>query len=185
MIDQLWEYTVLLYQKMPTSLYVILLALLGIGAVMIVYNNGLKDYGRKIGVLFFIEYAFLLFSSTVFFRENFEEKPCYNFQPLWSYQAIMNGKESLIPENLMNIVVFLPVGLILGFLLRVKCAWIITLLVGCGISVSIESLQFFLHRGFSEVDDVMHNTLGCVIGFGIYKIFAKTTRTSNVVKGTA
>ncbi len=24
-------------------------------------------------------------------------------------------------------------------------------------------------RGFSEVDDVMHNTLGCLVGYGVYR----------------
>jgi len=27
-----------------------------------------------------------------------------------------------------------------------------------------------LKRGFCEVDDVMHNSLGCLIGYGIYKL---------------
>lgn len=39
------------------------------------------------------------------------------------------------------------------------------------------SLSFGLYRsnavcdgkGFSEIDDVIHNTLGCMIGYGIYK----------------
>ena len=38
------------------------------------------------------------------------------------------------------------------------------------ISASIETLQFFLKRGFAEVDDVMYNTLGCLIGCGIYSL---------------
>ena len=42
-------------------------------------------------------------------------------------------------------------------------------LMGCGISVLIEALQFFFMRGFSEVDDVMHNTLGCLIGWFLVK----------------
>lgn len=47
--------------------------------------------------------------------------------------------------------------------------WWKALLVSCGISVTIESLQFFFMRGFSEVDDVMHNTLGCLIGWCMVK----------------
>ena len=72
----------------------------------------------------------------------------------------------------MNVV---PVGLMLGSFLRVKgsstseatksMTWLMVAIIGCGISVTIESLQFFLMRGFSEVDDVMHNTLGCILGY--------------------
>ena len=42
-------------------------------------------------------------------------------------------------------------------------------LMGCGISVTIEALQFFFMRGFSEVDDVMHNTIGCILGYILVK----------------
>ena len=70
----------------------------------------------------------------------------------------------------MNVIVFIPVGMILGSLLRVKGSWAIALLIGCSISLTIESLQFFFLRGFSEVDDVMHNTIGCMIGYGVYLI---------------
>ena len=42
------------------------------------------------------------------------------------------------------------------------------LLIGGGFSVLIETLQFVLKRGFAEFDDVFHNVLGCLIGFGVY-----------------
>ena len=89
----------------------------------------------------------------------------------------------------MNVIVFIPVGMILGSLLRVKgsstseatksMTWLFTLLIGCGISVTIESLQFFLMRGFSEVDDVMHNTVGCIVGFMIVNGFRHITAAVN------
>lgn len=98
----------------------------------------------------------------------------------------------------MNVIVFIPVGMILGSLLRVKgswarngswskygswfkvngsstseatksMTWLIVLLIGCSISVTIEALQFCFMKGFSEVDDVMHNTLGCIVGYILVK----------------
>ena len=81
----------------------------------------------------------------------------------------------------MNVVVFIPVGLLLGIAFK-QMTWWKALLIGCSISVTIEALQFFFMRGFSELDDVMHNTLGCLIGFGfmiILRIIFKT-RYNNV-----
>ena len=69
----------------------------------------------------------------------------------------------------MNVVVFIPVGLLLGSAFK-QMTWWKALLIGCSISVTIESLQFFFLRGFSEVDDVIHNMVGCLIGFGVYAI---------------
>ena len=38
--------------------------------------------------------------------------------------------------------------------------WLMVAIIGCGISVTIEALQFIFMRGFSEFDDVMHNMVG-------------------------
>lgn len=46
--------------------------------------------------------------------------------------------------------------------------WWIVLLIGCGVSFSIEMFQLLFKRGFAELDDMMHNTIGCMIGYGIY-----------------
>ena len=118
--------------------------------------------------LLLIEYIFLIFCSTVFFRTTSELRK-YDIHPFWSYKAIQDGREELLAENIMNVVVFIPVGLLLGIAFK-QMTWWKALLIGCGISVTIESLQFLFKRGFSELDDVMHNTLGCLIGYGIYLI---------------
>lgn len=68
----------------------------------------------------------------------------------------------------MNVVVFVPVGMLLGMTFRsIKC-WQV-LAAGCLISVSIEIMQFLFNRGFAETDDVMHNTLGCMAGYMLVK----------------
>lgn len=105
----------------------------------------------------------LLFCSTVIFRTTGATRQ-YDFHPFWSYD-----RSDLLIENIMNVIVFIPVGMILGSLLRVKGSWAIALLIGCSISVTIEALQFCFMKGFSEVDDVMHNTVGCLIGWCMVK----------------
>lgn len=69
----------------------------------------------------------------------------------------------------MNVVVFVPVGVLFGLAMRRRNVWA-ALLFGAGLSVGIEVLQFVFKKGFTEVDDVMHNTLGCLIGFGVYSM---------------
>ncbi len=81
----------------------------------------------------------------------------------------MEGREALLPENVMNMMVFIPVGLLLGCVFRCMNWWK-ALLIGGGISVSVEVLQFVTSKGFTETDDVMHNTLGCLLGYGTYSI---------------
>lgn len=167
MIQQIWEYLASLYQDIPVTVYEGMLSILCLGFVVIIVFCGLKRGWRKIAGLLLVEYLFLLFCSTIVFRATSEVQK-YDWEPFWSYQAIEEGRLELLPENIMNVVVFVPVGILLG------CAfcsmrWWKALLIGCGISVSIEALQYFFHRGFAETDDVMHNTLGGMIGYILVK----------------
>ena len=178
MRDEFRQYIISLYQDIPQEVYGGLLSVFCLGVVLFIAFKGVRTGFRWSSVLLLIEYIFLLFCSTVIFRPTGEIRQ-YNFHPFWSYQAIQDGREDLLAENIMNVVVFIPVGLMLGSFLRVKgsstseatksMTWLMVAIIGCGISVTIESLQFFLMRGFSEVDDVMHNTLGCILGYILVK----------------
>lgn len=167
MREQFRTYIVSLYQNIPTEVNEGLLSVFCLGLVVFIAWKGFKIGLRYSVALFLIEYIFLIFCSTVFFRTTGETRQ-YDFHPFWSYQAIQEGREDLLAENIMNVIVFIPVGMILGSLLKVKGSWLIALLIGCSISVTIEALQFFFMRGFSELDDVMHNTLGCILGYSLW-----------------
>ena len=67
----------------------------------------------------------------------------------------------------MNVLMFFPLGLLIGCVFK-NISWKKVLIASLCLSVLIEFLQFLLKRGFAELDDVMHNTLGAVIGFGLY-----------------
>ena len=121
-------------------------------------------------------YIVLVYSNTVFFRKTTVDY-IYNFQPFWSYEAIANGKESLIVEHILNILLFIPIGFITGFVFASKRWWKV-ILFGFGISVSIEAMQFFFKKGFAEFDDVMHNTLGCLLGFLLFLVDNKIVNKS-------
>ena len=159
------QYIISLYQDVPQEIYEGLLSVFCLGVVLLVVWKGIKVGRCYSAALLLIEYAFLLFCSTVIFRMTGEVRR-YDFHPFWSYEAIKNGREDLIAENIMNVVVFVPVGLLLGCVSR-SMNWWKALLIGCGVSMSIEALQFYLMRGFAEFDDVFHNTLGCLIGYGL------------------
>lgn len=92
--------------------------------------------------------------------------------PFWSYFAYFKGEDySLLNENIMNVVVFVPVGLLAGLASR-SMNWIKALALALCISIPIEVLQFTFEKGFAELDDVMHNSLGCVIGYGLSRLLS-------------
>ena len=167
MRDQFKKYFLSLYQDIPQEVYEGLLSVFCLGVVVFIGWKGFKIGLRYSAALLLVEYIFLRFCSTVIFRATGETRQ-YDFHPFWSYQAIQEGREDLLAENIMNVVVFVPVGLLLGIAFK-QMTWWKVLLIGCGISAVIEALQFFLMRGFSELDDVMHNTVGCLIGWLMVK----------------
>lgn len=118
-----------------------------------------------LGLSALIGYIAFIFCSTVFFRE-MQKKCKFDLHPFWSYKAILNGRDDLVAENIMNVVLFVPVGLLLGVAFT-EIRWKTVLLIGLCLSLGIETLQFVYSKGFTEFDDVMHNTLGCVIGYGV------------------
>lgn len=72
----------------------------------------------------------------------------------------------------LNIVMFIPYGLFGCSLFRCtsKRSAIIFIVSGVALSVLIETAQFFLSIGNTEIDDVICNSLGLVIGFLCYRL---------------
>lgn len=127
MQEEFRQYIISLYKDIPQEVYEGLLSVFCLGVVLFIAFKGVRIGLRWSSVLLLIEYIFLLFSSTVIFRPIGETRQ-YDFHPFWSYD-----RPELLVENIMNVIVFIPVGLLLGSLLRVKGSRLVALLIGCSI----------------------------------------------------
>jgi len=79
-----------------------------------------------------------------------------------------NGVPSFVDygviEALANVALFIPVGLLIAIAVP-KSIWWITIFIGPLISIAIEVLQgALLPERFSTVNDVVANSIGCLIG---------------------
>ena len=151
-----------LFLVIPSEMLVGGAIILSLGFYFLIKWRGLLNGLRFTALLAFVEYVTLIYCSTVLFRTTRDIQK-YDFHPFWSY-----NDPGLFIENVMNVVAFVPIGLLLGAGIK-RLKWWHALLVGAYLSVSIEFLQFVFKKGFSELDDVMHNILGCMMGYGIYK----------------
>lgn len=93
-----------------------------------------------------------------------------SFQLFTSYKNAWNGSFTEWRNLVLNILMFVPLGIWLpvlgGCFQRFWC----TYLTGFGFSVLIEMIQMVSGRGVAEADDIMNNTLGTMIGFGLYAL---------------
>ena len=70
----------------------------------------------------------------------------------------------MLKENLLNIALFFPFGVLLPFSFYKRLRWWQGLAMGLIASVIIEVLQLVLYRGLFEFDDMIHNGFGCMLG---------------------
>lgn len=128
---------------------------------------------------------YISFAATITIIERrLSQNPKYNLMPFWSYRAILEGKTELISEVLWNVVLFVPIGILLMLLLTCKNRWLISVVIGVFLSSAIEIIQLIFHLGLFEFDDIFHNTLGTLIGIGIYVVLASLI-TKFIVKNKA
>ena len=68
-----------------------------------------------------------------------------------------------------NIVLFIPIGVLLPIVIEnIKWQWVV--LVGFGFSLFIEIVQLITGFGCFDLDDILLNTIGTTIGFGLWKV---------------
>lgn len=170
MCEELKTYIFSLIEDVPQNVYQGLSSVFCISALLMFTWKG-KIVWQGIAKLLLTEYVFLIYCSTVIFREVNPSRKHF-FTPFWSY-----GRHDLIAENIMNVVVFIPVGILLFITLKKGAsqlnALIIAIFSGLVLSVGVESMQLIFKKGYAEVDDVIHNTLGCFIGCILCLIIAK------------
>jgi glycopeptide antibiotics resistance protein len=159
------ECLITLSGDIPKSVYVGLALMFGLGTVLLLIVLGQKKGIRWSAMLLLLEYVVLLILMSALMRAEQADR-MYNFSPFWSYRMIRNGSYDLLPQIIANVVAFFPIGFLLGCIFR-KIKWWRVMLLGGALSALIEILQFVLKRGFTEFDDVFHNVLGCMLGYGV------------------
>ena len=160
------DYVLTLFHGLPLYLYKGLFVIFIIGAILLLVRFRYDAY-RYIARLSLVEYTFLIYASTVIYR-GIAEKKGTNFIPFSSY-----GVKYLILENIMNILVFFVWGVLLSLSFK-RINLLCATLVGCFFSISIETMQLLTGHGSCDIDDVINNTLGCILGYAV--VFSISSR---------
>jgi len=151
----------------------IAIALLFIVAYFIVYKkifNGKKTLPPKKLLLhaIFICYLTVIIGAVLLSRVSDYDHRSVNLWPLSLYIEAWRVFTAVAWRNLiLNIIAFIPLGVLLPLLSgRLKRLWI-TVGAGCAFSVMIECIQYITARGQASTDDIINRTLGVLIGYGL------------------
>lgn len=146
-------------------------------------NKKEKKMRREIGLNVFVFYVILLIHLTVFREEhnigniefNIQTLTSINLTPLVHTFKLTQGVTLFdYYYNLYgNIFWFVPMGFVVPYLLNKKPYFMKTILIGFCFSFSIETLQFIFGTGITDIDDLIFNTIGTLIGLVCFMIFKK------------
>lgn len=94
------------------------------------------------------------------------------FKETWKL-VYARSQVDFIYNSFGNILCFLPFGLLMPIVFSKHRSFWLTLFSGMLFSLLIETLQFFLETGVSDIDDVFFNTVGAALGYGLFWLCQK------------
>lgn len=154
-------------------LFYMVLAVVGWAAVMVLLAE--KPWGRLLNLPLLAVGLYGILRLTLLRTPG--TTPVVHLQPFHILSPEGFNDESY-RTLLMNVFLFLPLGLSLPYLLprKLPCKPLFTALVGLCLSVGVEIAQYHWCLGSCETDDVMMNTLGTVIGTLCFWLYRQVTQ---------
>ncbi len=101
-----------------------------------------------------------------------------NFIPFKTILPYLFGYKGLIIAGVNivgNIMLLVPFGFLIAYIYR-NLSWKSTLLLAALTGIAIEGMQVVFQTGIFDIDDVILNGLGVMVGYWVYICFAKWTR---------
>lgn len=132
-----------------------------------------KRWWKPLNAIVCIAITAIILYATVYSREESSRQVILTPFITFEYAKI---QPELYRTMLMNMFLFVPLGLSLPFVLPFKHGAVFTVIVAIALSAAVEAVQYHLGLGLSEIDDVITNTLGAAIGTLPFVIGGKIKR---------
>lgn len=149
--------------------------------------NWSKKAVKIMSAIAFLVYSGLLIYLTLFahrFGRNILSR-YINIIPLRNiirFLTSTNPLEVIVINIAGNIVAFVPLGFLLPLITKKADSFRNMLLISVLASFTIESLQYITGTGVTDIDDILLNTLGGLLGYLLYKAVKTGIDGKNKVK---
>ena len=153
-IDNMWP---------MLTIFLVVIATVRIAAIK--SNNERLVFYKEFGSLLFIIYIFLLYELLTRTELN-SAASGYNLVPFTEIFRYKIGSEAFYFNVIGNIIIFIPFGYFISTYIKPKKILPI-LIVSLISSTTVEFVQLCIGRSF-DVDDILLNAIGAIIGFLIY-----------------
>lgn len=123
-----------------------------------------KRPGSMIPVAVYVIYLAILLVITFFSRESGSRTGGMDME-LFSTWGINTRNNAYVVENVL---LFIPYGFICRWAFSWARNFFACVLFGAATSVLVECLQLVTGRGFFQIDDILTNILGTIVGFLLF-----------------
>lgn len=134
----------------------------------LIKNHQKFCFYKEIFVLLFILYVMCLFEIVTLQDQNYGLSNYIPFKEIFRYEV---GSSLFVKNIIGNVLLFLPYGYFASEYIKSKKAWPICLLTTL-VTITIEFVQLNIGRTF-DIDDVILNTLGGLLGYLLYRLVEK------------
>ena len=134
----------------------------------------IRTFGKVLFVLYIFFLVYFLFLAEWYGRTGMAEEYRYNLELFKEIRSFITYREQLgmfaVFANLFgNILIFVPYGFFIS-MAAVRRGFFKTLFYSFGLSLCVEVVQLFTRVGSFDVDDILLNTIGGVLGYILFVI---------------
>lgn len=146
----------------------------------------LRAFGKVLFLLYVGFLIYFLFLAEWYGRTGVTEEYRYNLELFKEIRRFITYREQLgmfaVCANLFgNILIFVPYGFFISMAGRTR-GFFKTLFCSMGLSLTVEVIQLFTRVGSFDVDDILLNTAGGVLGYMVFVICNRIRRRYHVQK---
>lgn len=134
----------------------------------------IRAFGKVLFLLYVAFLIYFLFVAEWYGRTEVAEDYRYNLELLREIRRFITYREQLgtftVFANLFgNILIFVPYGFFISMASKSR-GFFKTLFSSMGLSLCVEIVQLFTRVGSFDVDDILLNTIGGVLGYILFAI---------------
>lgn len=162
-------------QNMIFVLYPLFCILLPCMLYVLIQTQGFHqrtNFIHMIWVFIFLYYVYLVLETTGI--GTIWEIGLYPGMKLQEEINLIPFRDGISLSMILNVVMFMPLGFLLPLLWKEYQSLVRTAIIGFCFSCGIEFCQLF-NRRVSDVDDLLMNTLGAILGWLIWIVFSRIT----------
>ena len=150
-----------------------------------------KHRHRILGAVLFVLYLVLL-TYFLFFAEEMGRSPDARAEYSYNLTLFKEIRRFILYRDILgwravflnifgNVLAFMPFGFFLPVIWERTRHWYVTVILSFSMSLFVETMQLVEKVGSFDVDDLLLNTLGGLLGFICYRLWRKIRRRYNEV----